>query len=189
MSFKDLHIEAPPKKNPSSLVPPLKGKDSELELINEINLLQQTSKFGQVKEELSKITFRNEEGPSIEYQDENYDYVNLNNPQERAKNSHFTPQKNKIEVESQQTITKKPSLVFKSGQRNVIYFEDNEENMDLGDVKSRTQVEHVPKLVKNENKVHEISSGIIERLRVQGSVVNEEAIFKSVEMILSMPPE
>ena len=113
----------------------------------------------------------------------------------QIKNKNF---KNRDSNDSQNTLTKKSSLVFKSGRRNVIYFEETQDNLDLGDLhtvmqssgkKMQENRQKKSEKCSHVSKAQKITNQIIERMVSQGSSLDRQQILQSVEVMLSMPIE
>lgn len=155
-------------------------------------MFQQTGKFTNVEPEANKITFRQDTSE----QKENFNYSNKQNIDSSNFNfdkqgTNFTPKKleKTFNDNNQPTITKKPSLIFKSAKRNIIYFEEDVP-VDQGDPSSNHKGQNLYFAENSsDSKVGQIANSIIKKLRLSGREVNEQAICKSVEMIMSMPPE
>jgi hypothetical protein len=113
MSFKDLNIDHPGvKKQPSDTIE------------QRVNYFEQTSNFGyeelgeMFKQNSSRLTFRQADFRDASFKDDR------NKEYETQQDDEYTPKK----LDQLVNLKKNPSLVFKSAKRNIIYFEDEQEN-------------------------------------------------------------
>ena len=203
MSFKDLQqqpVQAHHKQHMMSQCEieewqpsERKGFDSDQE--TELrDVFEDKSKFGFSQGDYGepnfqgKLTFRQEVNT-----DQNSESNQLGNYNEYPPDSSdqiettSTPKKEDNETDLQ----KKPSLVFRSGRREIIYFEDPEENCEHGDLAASIQNSSRVKN-KREKKTapsDQLTQKIIGQLRQQGNEFDEKALVQSIQLILRMPPQ
>ena len=159
---------------------------------------EDTSKFGfyQAADQIvpiqsGKLTFRENLEPFAnnhrEYSEQTITHLNESQKDHPVES---TPKKSSAIDSVSTDLQKKPSLVFRSGRREIIYFEDPEENSEYGDLAASIQNSSRVKQ-KREKKVpqsEELAKKIIGQLRAQGNDVDEKALIQSIDLILRMPP-
>lgn len=174
-----------------------KGFDSDQE--TELrNVFEDTSKFGFSQGDYGepnfqgKLTFRQEVNT-----DQNSESNQLENcckyPQDSTDQTDTTstPKKKDKSNDNETDLQKKPSLVFRSGRREIIYFEDPEENSEYGDLAASIQNSSRVKSKREKKTVpsDQLTQKIICQLRQQGNEFDEKALAQSIQLILRMPPQ
>lgn len=209
MSFKDLQVqslESNPKdsfvsyngkENGQGSVDTNKDGNSEQESESS-NVFEDTSKFGFclggdfvdiATQSQGKLTFR-EKNNVHSRSKVNCEPSDLNQDSNTKEKDISTPSKDGHVLQNTTDLQKKSSLVFRSGRREIIYFEDPDENSEYGDlaasIQNSSRVKN--KRQKLTNPSDNLAQKIIEQLRQQGNEFDEKALAQSIELILKMPP-
>ena len=169
--------------------------DQETELRN---IFEDTSKFGFSQGDFGepnfqgKLTFRQE--ANTDQNSESNQLGNYNKyPQDSTDQAETTstPKKEENSNDNGTDLQKKPSLVFRSGRREIIYFEDPQENSEYGDLAASIQNSSRVKNKREKKTVpsDQLTQKIIGQLREQGNEFDEKALSQSIQLILRMPPQ